>query len=199
MTQGKQSKQPNLNQLAITWITGLGDNTEVRDFCWSCRYLAMVTSMNSAIHNTQHPERLRFALIFPADVSPSPSHHIPHAHTCARKPSNLSLVALLRRTAQTTIYLPVETPNPNPNQNSNAPLRAGGSRRPVRADHGLHPKVPRHPVRGRGWRHPVCPALLHAPRERRGCHQGVMLLCFRPIPPHPFRRGGKTPKRPIRR
>jgi len=33
-------------------------------------YLAMVTSMNSAIHNSQHPERLRFALIFPADVDP---------------------------------------------------------------------------------------------------------------------------------
>jgi len=34
-------------------------------------YLAMVTSMNSAIHNSEQPERLRFDLIFPSDADPT--------------------------------------------------------------------------------------------------------------------------------
>jgi len=35
-------------------------------------YLAMMTSANSALHNSEHPERLRFHLIYPAENSPGP-------------------------------------------------------------------------------------------------------------------------------
>jgi hypothetical protein len=45
----------------------------------------MVTSANSALHNSKHPERVRFHLIYPAEVRTA-------QHSTAQRDSNASFV-----------------------------------------------------------------------------------------------------------
>jgi hypothetical protein len=47
----------------------------------AAEYNAMLTSANSALHNSKHPERLRFHLIYPAETGPAPLCRVVEQYT----------------------------------------------------------------------------------------------------------------------